>query len=162
MKNLFILTFLIAIFCVNPSIGQKQEFLDNIYKFIEDPGVFSLNQEKAHVPLMPFQTLPLALENDWQKSGAFLSLNGDWKFKWSENPELSPKDFYTEKFNDSKWAFIKVPGNWEMQGYGDPVFRNVSQPFVSRPPFIPHDYNPVGSYRKTLYCPVNGSRRRYF
>jgi beta-galactosidase len=106
--------------------------------------------------------VPDALENNWTKSPGFISLNGLWKFKWSENPDVSPKDFYTEKFNDTKWDNLQVPSNWEMKGYGDPVFRNVSQPFHANPPFVPHDYNPVGSYRKTVTIPSNWKDKEVF
>jgi beta-galactosidase len=153
MKTKFAISIIFCIIVVNQACSQKADFLGNVYKFIEDPTNFALNQEPGHAPLVPFATVQDALENDWTKSTGFLSLNGSWKFKWSENPDASPMDFYTEKFNDSKWDNIVVPSNWEMQGYGDPVFRNVSQPFKSNPPFIPHDYNPVGSYRKIIELP---------
>ena len=137
----------------NLAYSQQQGYLENIYRFIEDPGKFAENQEVGHVPLVPFASVQDAIENDWNKSTGFLSLNGNWKFKWSENPEQSLPDFFSTSFNDSKWDNLSVPGNWEMQGYGDPVFRNISQPFISNPPFIPRDYNPVGSYRKVFTLP---------
>jgi beta-galactosidase len=162
MQNKLIISILYFSISINFASAQQQGFLENVYKFIEDPGKFALNQEPGHTPLVPFASVSEALENDWSKSVGFLPLNGLWKFKWSENPDLSPLDFYTEKFNDSKWDNIIVPGNWEMQGYGDPVFRNVSQPFVSKPPFIPHDYNPVGSYRKTFTLPSDWKGKEIF
>jgi beta-galactosidase len=162
MRKITFISVLFLILCLNYTYSQQQGFLQNVYKYIEDPKVFSLNQEPGHVPLVPFTTVQSALENDWNKSGGFLSLNGPWKFKWSENPDLSPQNFYSEKFNDSKWDILNVPCNWEMQGYGDPVFRNVSQPFRSNPPFIPHDYNPVGSYRKTFTLPAGWKAKEIF
>ncbi len=157
-----IIVILCYIFLLQNAHSQKLNFLENVYQYIEDPGKFTLNQEVGHVPLVPFKSISDALNNDWSKSDGFLSLNGLWKFKWSENPDASPKDFYTEKFNDSKWDSLKVPGNWEMQGYGDPVFRNVSQPFHANPPFIPHDYNPVGSYRRTVMIPPAWKEKEVF
>lgn len=162
MKNKLIVGILCCIFSLHCAYAQQRGFLENVYKFIEDPGKFSLNQEAGRVPLIPFATVQEALENNKDKSRGFLSLNGQWKFKWSENPDVSPKDFYTKKFNDTKWDNLNVPSNWEMQGYGDPVFRNVSQPFHSNPPFIPHDYNPVGSYRKTVTVPLNWKDKEVF
>ena len=132
LKNKLFISILCCIFSIHYAYSQQQGFIENVYKFIEDPGKFALNQETGHVPLVPFTSVQAALENNWNKSGGFLSLNGPWKFKWSENPDLSPGDFFTPTFNDSKWDNIKVPGNWEMEGYGDPVFRNVSQPFRQR------------------------------
>ncbi|NJK86879.1 MAG: hypothetical protein HC906_13785 [Bacteroidales bacterium] len=120
------------------------------------------NQEPGHVPIVPFNTITKALENNWKKSWGYLSLNGPWKFKWSENHESSPNDFFYEKFNDSKWDIIQVPSNWEMKGYGDPMFRNISHPFISNPPYIPHEYNPTGSYRKTFTLPANWKGKPVF
>ena len=142
--------------------AQQISFPANIYDFIENPAVFDINQEPGHVPLIPFNSVNESLENNWKKNTFFLSLNGMWKFHWSENPDSSPKQFYQEKFNDKNWDNIEVPSNWEMKGYGDPVFRNIAQPFKANPPFIPHDYNPVGSYRKNFTLPANWNGRKIF
>ncbi len=160
IKSLYILLFLHLL--SNTSFAQQKNFLENIYSFIEDPGMFALHQEIGHVPLVPYTSREEALKNDWSKSSGYQSLNGTWKFRWFENPELVPKDFFLEKVQDQAWDNIKVPGNWEMQGFGDPMFRNVSQPFRSNPPFIPHDYNPTGCYRKTFTVPGNWSGKQVF
>jgi beta-galactosidase len=162
MKTKIILCVIFCTISLNCVYSQNSGFLENVWKFIEDPGKFALNQEPGHVPLMPFPSVQSALENDWNKSGSFLSLNGEWRFNWSENPDVSPQDFYGVAFDDSKWQFLKVPSNWEMKWYGDPVFRNVSQPFISNPPHIPHDYNPVGSYRKTFSLPSDWNSKEVF
>jgi beta-galactosidase len=162
MKQKFIYLLLIS-FTLTPQIsGQQKPFLEDVYHYIENPSIIDLNQEPFHVPLLPFQTVNEALGNNWSKSASFLSLNGQWKFRWSENPEVSPKDFFTEQFNDKSWDLIPVPSNWEMHGYGDPVFRNIAQPFKANPPFIPHDYNPVGSYRKTFNFPASFKGKQVF
>jgi beta-galactosidase len=161
MKNTTLIV-LSAVLSVNIAFAQQQGFLQNVYQYIEDPTVFALNQEPGHTPLMFFRSVDEALENNWSNSGSFLSLNGMWKFKWSENPHVSPTDFFTEKFNDSKWDNLIVPSNWEMHGYGDPVFRNISQPFVSNPPLVPRDYNPVGSYRNTFTLPTTWKEKEVF
>jgi len=157
-----ILCLLTLVFSINSTLSQQQGFLQNVYKYIEDPAVFALNQEKGRTPLLPFSTVTDALENNWPASGSYLSLNGMWKFKWSANPDLSPVDFFSEKYNDSKWDYLTVPSNWEMHGYGDPVFRNISHPFTSNPPFIPREYNPVGSYRKTFTLPSGWKEKEVF
>lgn len=161
MRRFFYIAFILLVFSFT-SVAQQWKFLDNIYKFIEDPGMFSLNQEPGHVPLVPFSNIDQALKDDWSQSSGYLSLNGIWKFKWSEIPDLAPKDFFIEKFQDQSWTNIKVPGNWEMQGFGDPMFRNVSQPFPSNPPFIPHDYNPTGCYRRTFSIPDTWKNQQVF
>ncbi len=159
MKKIILFTLI----CISASsFSQQKKFLENIYTYIEDPGLFSINQSPPHVSLVPFVTREEALNNNWNHSSGYLSLNGLWKFKWQETPDLAPKDFFLEKFKDQAWDNITVPGNWEMQGFGDPMFRNVSQPFRSNPPFIPHDYNPTGCYRRTFTLPGNWDGKEVF
>ena len=82
-----------------------------------------------------------------------LSLNGIWKFKWGKNPSVAPADFYKSSFNFSDWSDIKVPGSWEIQGFDIPIYTDVSYPFPPNPPFVPTDYNPVGSYLHEFSIP---------
>jgi len=162
MKNLFLcllgcLSFLNIATCMS-----QNKFPDDVYQFIENPAVIELNQEPGHVPLVAYKNMDNALSHKRDASQGFLSLNGTWKFYYSENPATSPVGFYQPNFNDQKWGSIKVPGNWEMQRYGDPMFRNVTQPFKVDPPRIPHDYNPVGSYRTTFSVPTNWKGNQVF
>ena len=74
-------------------------------------------------------------------------LNGDWKFKWVETPSKAPADFYKADFDASSWNTIKVPANWELNGYGTPIYVNVDNEFrPNEPPFAPTVNNPVGCY----------------
>ena len=162
MRSNFFLAVIIGLFIGQYSMAQQHDFLSHIDQFIEDPGVFTVNQEPGHVPLVPFSNAQEAMEGNWSNSSGYQSLNGQWKFQWQENPYTVPKDFFERNYKDSNWDDINVPGNWEMQGYGDPVFRNVSQPFPSDPPSIPHDYNPTGTYRKYFSIPANWKNRKIF
>lgn len=144
------------------SSSQQNGFLENIYSYIENPSVFELNQTDGHVPLMPFKTVSDALKNDKKISEWFLSVNGDWKFFYSDTPGGIPKNFYTERFNDKKWQTIAVPSNWEMKGFGDPLFRNVTTPFKPNPPHVPREYNPAGAYRKSFTVPSGWKGREIF
>ena len=112
--------------------------------------VFELNQEEGHVPLVPYTTVDEALKNNKTGSPAFYSLNGTWKFHFADTPEGTPDNFFEENYNDKKWDTIHVPSNWEMQGFGDPLFRNVQTPFPPDPPYVPREYNPTGSYRRDV------------
>jgi beta-galactosidase len=141
---------------------QGHAFLDDIYKYIEDPNVFSVNQEPGHVLLVPYGTSTDALEGDRSKSTGWQSLNGQWAFKWSATPEAAPLDFFQEDFNDSNWDRIDVPSNWEMKGYGDPVFRNIAQPFKADPPHVPREYNPTGCYRRSFEMPEAWKGRQVY
>ena len=91
-----------------------QSYLDRISDYIENTSVFEENQEPGRAFHLPEQAL---------------SLNGTWKFGYFESPTEVPADFFKPAFNDRKWGTIEVPSNWEMQGYGQAVFRNVTTPF---------------------------------
>ncbi len=159
MKH-YILSFFITCFSLN-GFTQKL-FPVDVYTFIENPQITRVNQEPGRNPFMPFSTVSGALQAGNKQSDLMVSLNGDWKFSWSENIEKSIRNFYAAGFNDKKWGTIQVPGNWEMQGYGDPMFRNIQHPFVSNPPFVPKDYNPVGLYRKDFNLPLNWKGKEIF
>jgi beta-galactosidase len=146
---LFLLSFILTAVCT----GQKKPFLSDIYSYLENTSVFELNQEEGHVPLIPYSNVDDALKNDHNKAISFLSLDGTWKFHFSDTPEGTPANFFELNFNDKKWDTIHVPSNWEMQGFGDPLFRNIATPFKTNPPFVPREYNPTGSYRKTFNIP---------
>jgi len=158
-KKLFIvLLFLAGTF----ASAQQKAFLSDIYSYLENTKVFELNQEAGHVPLVPYLTVDEALKNNRSKASAFLSLNGTWKFHFASTPEETPQNFFTGNFNDKQWDTIHVPSNWEMQGFGDPLFRNVRTPFRPNPPFVPREYNPSGSYRKTFNIPAAWKEKEIF
>ena len=96
-----------------------QSYLDRLSDYIENTSVFEENQEPGRAFHIPAQSL---------------SLNGTWKFGYFESPSEVPADFFKPAFNDRKGGTIEVPSNWEMQGYGQAVFRNVSAPFYIVPP----------------------------
>lgn len=150
--------------CAVTAIASAQEkgFLTNIYDYLENPSVFELNQEEGHTPLVPYFSIDQALANNVARNPNYLSLNGIWKFHYSDTPEGIISDFYKEGFNDRRWDTIRVPSNWEMKGYGDPLFRNVTTPFRPDPPGVPREYNPTGSYRRTFNIPASWKERVIF
>ncbi|MCT4643986.1 MAG: beta-galactosidase, partial [Carboxylicivirga sp.] len=103
----------------------------------------------------PFRSLDKAKENDKTSSAYYQSLNGTWRFKWSVNPTQRPADFYKTDFDVTQWDEIKVPADWQMEGFGTPIYTNVKYPFKMDPPNIPAAYNPVGSYVRTFTVPAN-------
>ena len=157
-KLLLVLFFLVVVF----ASAQEKGFLDNVYNYLENTTVYELNQEEGHVPLIPYLTVDEALKNNHSGATGFLSLNGTWKFHFANTPEGTPEKFFTENFNDKKWDTILVPSNWEMQGFGDPLFRNVKTPFPPNPPYVPKEYNPTGSYRKTFNIPGSWKDKEIF
>jgi len=90
----------------------------------------------------------------------FNSLNGKWKFNWVSKPSDRPTDFYKDNYDVTNWKEISVPSNWELQGYGTPIYTNIEYPFPANPPYIPHEDNPVGSYVKTIFLPSSFNKNR--
>ncbi|MCC5895633.1 MAG: DUF4981 domain-containing protein [Alkalibacterium sp.] len=85
-----------------------------------------------------------------QLSKGFLLLNGEWKFHYSRFPEALTDEFYASDYDDSKWDTIRVPSNWQLEGYDKPHYTNVQYPFPIDPPHIPSE-NPTGIYRREFY-----------
>lgn len=156
-----LLTFILLLLAI-PVFSQQTGFPESIRNYIENPAVFELNQEEGHTPVIPYSTIAGAIKSDRKYSPWFLSLNGEWKFFYSDTPGGIPHDFFTERFNDRKWNVISVPSNWEMKGFGDPLFRNVTTPFKPNPPHVPHEYNPTGAYRKSFIIPSAWKEREIF
>ena len=142
LQRLGLISF-IYIAIISPLHSRKQ----NSETIWENPQIFGVNKELPHASYIPFSTRTEALQNHPAASPCFRSLNGKWKFKWVRKPADRPKNFYKDDYNVSQWDDITVPSNWELQGYGIPIYTDTAYPFPANPPYIPHDYNPVGSFR---------------
>lgn len=127
----------------------------------ENPQIFGINKLKPRAHFFPFENQKLAERNEKASSKWYQSLNGNWKFKWSPNPAQKPTDFYKSTFNLNGWSNILVPGNWELQGFGTPIYVETS-PIPPDPSMIPEKDNPVGSYRRTFNIPADWLNRRIY
>ena len=119
----------------------------------ENPSIVQINREAPHARMFSFESPELAASMDPAASSRFLSLNGHWHFHWVDKPADRPVHFHRDGFDVSGWDEIDVPGNWHPQGYGVPHYLDDSYVFPERPPYIPHGYNPVGSYRRSFELP---------
>lgn len=128
----------------------------------ENPQVLSENTIAPHSYFIPLGDEKSALTLPNEESPFYKSLNGQWKFNWVSNPADRPPDFMKPDYNDTDWNTIPVPANWEMHGYGYPIYVNIPYEWTEdpQPPFVPHDYNPVGSYRHTFTIPENWNNRQ--
>ena len=120
----------------------------------ERPEVFSVGREPPRASFFPFETIVSARTRDRTISTRFLSLDGRWSFKWSPNPSSRPADFYRTDHDVSSWDEINVPGMMQAQGFGQPLFNNIQYPHGTKQPFIPHEMNEVGSYRRSFDLPA--------
>jgi beta-galactosidase len=130
----------------------------------ENSRIFGINKEPAHATLIPFGSKKLISRNSKELT-YIKSLNGIWKFNWVKIPSDRPKDFYKVNFDSSNWKEIDVPSNWQMRGYGIPIYTNVKYPYSINTkdiPSIDHNYNPVGSYLRFFNIPSKWKGREIF
>ncbi len=135
----------------------------NRYEQLTNPNLTNINKEKPRSTFTSYTNEKDATINN-RKDGTFrLSLDGSWKFKYVENFSDRPMDFMDPNVSVKNWANIKVPGNWELQGFGYPVYVNTGWAFISpgykphwdkpNPPFVPKEWNPTGTYRREFNLP---------
>jgi beta-galactosidase len=126
----------------------------------ENHEINARNRLPARTSFVPYETIEQARFGDRHSSPRFQSLDGEWRFDWVARPEDRSTAFHRADFDDSAWKTIPVPSNWELHGYGTPIYVSAGYPFKIDPPRVtskpPADYtafkerNPVGSYRRTF------------
>ena len=131
-----------------------------------------LNREPVAATSVSFPDVDSARNVDLDSSPFYRSLNGEWRFHWSKNPGERPRDFFKPEFNDTAWRMLPVPSNWQLHGYGTPIYTNVTYPFKSVPPRVmetpPGHFttfevrNEVGSYRHVFDVPADWKGRDVF
>ena len=124
----------------------------------ENQGVLQINREQSRAE----HSLPQH----------HISLDGQWKFHWTKTPDLQPSDFWQTDFNDSSWHSFPVPGDWEMNGYGTPIYSSSGYTFKINPPYVMgtpkekytayEERNPTGCYRHTFSVPAEWSNREVY
>ncbi len=138
-----------VLLCLTSSLAISQ----NDKNEWENPAVFERNKEPGHADFIAYDNKEDAIRDDFQRSPFFQSLNGTWKFHFVKKPADRPQNFYEPDLDDSDWHDIEVPSNWEIAGFGIPIYTNIIYPFPKNPPFIAGDDNPVGTYRRSFDLP---------
>lgn len=154
MRYLFILLFLLIARTITGQATSNHDW--------ENPRVFAINKEAARSMFLPLPDKQGAIDNKYENSPYYLSLNGTWKFKFSPSPAGRPIDFYTDNYRTLDWDDIQVPGNWELQGYGIPMYANAEYPYPKNPPYIDNADNPVGSYKREFILPEGWENRKVY
>ncbi len=124
--------------------------------------VLHVNREKPHATMMVFESVEAAQAMDREASRFYQSLNGPWSFNWSHNPSQRPTDFYKPDFDSSAWDRIEVPSNWEVEGYGIPIYSNIIYPYDISKLEAPKEWNPVGSYLREFTVPADWDGRTVY
>ncbi|WP_436418162.1 DUF4981 domain-containing protein [Petrimonas sulfuriphila] len=137
----------------------------------QDVNVVQVNKEYPRTQFMTFDNKPEAMNSRFEESKYYISLNGTWKFYFVEGYKQLPENVTDSVVSLSGWKEIKVPGNWELQGFGTPIYVNHPYEFVERdpktrfpkfaPPYLP-EKNPVGVYRREIDIPQDWKDREIF
>ena len=131
----------------------------------QDPNVNQVNREVRRADFFAFESMEKA-KGDKSQSSRFLSMEGMWKFHFVKNHQDVPVGFFSLKYDDSQWTDFPVPGLFEMNGYGDKIYKNVgyswSTTFKSDPPYIGETNNYTGSYRRTFDLPQDWKGQEVF
>ena len=116
-----------------------------------DLSVFQVNKMPPRTNVIP-----------WPVESYSQSLNSEWRFHYCKTPLEEMDEFYETDYNSQRWERIPVPGNWEMNGYGAPVYVNVANEFKPNPPYAPTEYNPVGRYITEFKVPGAWNGRKIY
>ena len=124
-----------------------------------DPEVNRINCETPRASFFAYETEALAGKADKAQSGRYLSLEGKWKFNFVKDHDKAPKNFFARDYDDAGWVDFPVPGLFEINGYGDRIYKNVGYSwdtqFDSNPPYVEEKNNYTGSYRKEVAIPAD-------
>ncbi len=142
-KTILLYRFLIFVFITFTCYGYSQNDWEN-------STIFDINKEGGHATFVPLSLQDDNINFSKEESPFVQMLNGNWKFNWVPKPADRPVDFYKADYDVSSWKEIPVPANWQLHGYGIPIYTNIVYPFKIDPPYIQHDNNPVGSYRRNF------------
>ena len=102
----------------------------------ENEQIVQRNKELGRATALPYADRAHAIRATREASPFFQNLNGDWKFRWSKDPSERPEGFYRHDYDVSQWDDVPVPSNWQMQGYGVPLYTNIPYPFKTDPPRV--------------------------
>lgn len=146
--------FLFALALLLSAAASAQTFTE-----WQDPGLNEIRRYPMHASYFAYESVEAAQAAVKENSANFLSLNGSWAFNWVEHADQRPVDFWKTDFNDKAWDSMPVPGIWELNGYGDPIYVNIGYAWGSQyahnPPIVPEKNNHVGSYRRVINVPAD-------
>ena len=134
----------------------------------QDPNIYEENRLPMRSTFIVTPTAEnVVAEHDYTQSPLYRSIGGVWKFHWTENAtDAQPEGFYSLKFDDSKWGKMPVPGLWEMNGYGVPLYKNTGYAwynfYKSNPPYAPTERNAIGLYRHNIEVPAEWAGKQIY
>jgi len=164
MKNIYLPIALGIALCVSQSSIQTIHAREANHQEWLNPKINEVNRLPMHASFFAYDSQQEAEMGQMEQSNNFLSLNGIWAFHWVADADQKPVDFFKKQYDDKAWATMPVPGIWELNGFGDPVYRNRGyawgNDFALNPPLVPIKKNHVGSYRRQFMIPKSWNGQR--
>ena len=169
----FLLAAVASLLCVSTLPAQEHTSISprRTLPHWQDVNVVKVNKEHPRTQFMTYQNRTEALNTPYEESRYYRSLNGTWKFYFVDSYKQLPENITDSVVVMDDWKDIKVPGNWEIQGFGTPIYVNHPYEFVERdpktrfpkmePPYLPEE-NPVGVYRREIDIPQEWDGREIF
>ncbi|MDL2224281.1 DUF4981 domain-containing protein [Bacteroidales bacterium OttesenSCG-928-M06] len=151
MKNIFFILFTLISFSTYSQVN-----------FWENPTIVEENKEPARAYFTPYKSQIELQRGKKFESSYVYSLNGTWKFLFADNTSKRLANFHDINLNDSEWKDIQVPGSWETQEFGIPVYTNVTYIFPANPPYVDNDDLPIGTYRTKFEIPASFKDKEIF
>ncbi|MGL5314014.1 MAG: glycoside hydrolase family 2 TIM barrel-domain containing protein, partial [Peptostreptococcaceae bacterium] len=133
--------------------------MNRVPKLWENIDILHINRKKDSTLFYSYENREGAFSYDESKSKGYKLLDGEWKFLFLEAPEFSPNGFNNKDYNTENWNNIKVPSNWQMEGYGKMHYTDLYYPFPINPPFVPTK-NPTGIYKRKFTLDKNWMREK--
>jgi beta-galactosidase len=165
MKKIFsfvIIVLLLMPGCKKYSKYEGVTFNETEPRDWENPLLTGLNREDPHTTLISYPDETSAIADIKGNSPNYISLDGTWKFHFSDTPEKRPYWFFKDDYDIRDWDDTDVPSNWQMKGYDPPIYSNIPYPFKMDPPRIPHEVNTVGSYKRSFSIPSDWKGKEIF
>ena len=134
----------------------------------QNPGIVEQNREPMRSSFIVYPTANQAVAGScYRKAPNYRTIEGEWNFVWFNHfTDPRPAEFYSTKYDDSAWGKMVVPGLWELNGYGDPVYNNTGyawdNQYTDCPPIVPQFQNHVGLYRRKIEIPAEWSGKQIF
>ena len=152
-KKTFLHISLLAALCVASNVTAKSQ---NETRW-HNVDINQQNREPRRAAFFAFENLNKAQGFDKKQSSNYLSMEGTWKFNFVKDHNKRPMNFFKANFDDSSWKDFPVPGLFELNGYGDPTYKNIGYAWATQfdpnPPYISETNNYTGSYRRTFELP---------
>ncbi|MDR2130148.1 MAG: DUF4981 domain-containing protein [Odoribacteraceae bacterium] len=153
------ITFIILVLLALPLRAQEEKL-----PYWQDVHVVGVNKEQPRTTFMSYDTPADAFTFDYARSKHYQLLNGTWKFYYVDAYRALPDDITDPGRDTGTWHDIQVPGNWELQGYGYPIYVNQPYEWAPRNPLAPllPEETPVGVYRREIDIPAEWMNRTIY